>query len=330
MNLDVSTLLGVAGVVLTVLFFVVGYRQTIGARKERARAANKAAVDTIFRRLTLEDKFDINQFAINRLLSGWALESRVRLGDMLSIDQIYSLLLCRSVESDYLSAEQRIAVLGRLDEFFKETQEKSIAIISSRKESWDETGWLAIASASAAMITSSVAALALFNESKALEHVINGTDKNLLIMFVAIASGVVLTAFVLATFTRLRESTRSTNETAQSGGFEHAFIEKARQINPNVKAHLRWPDLSFEDDVGKVAVELKGALEPMSMSQLRILISDVERCAEIDGYTCVLIVSAVRQNTHAKECETDRIKIVRPTEALQRIRAARHKDKAAT
>lgn len=67
-NIDLSTLLGVVGVALTILFFVVGYRQTIGARKERARAANKAATDAIFRRLTLEEKFETDPPAVNRLL----------------------------------------------------------------------------------------------------------------------------------------------------------------------------------------------------------------------------------------------------------------------
>jgi hypothetical protein len=79
MNFDPSIMLGAVGVALTILFFVVGYRQTIGARKERARAANKTATDAIFRRLTLEEAFETDSLSVNRLLYGWAIEARVRL-----------------------------------------------------------------------------------------------------------------------------------------------------------------------------------------------------------------------------------------------------------
>ena len=75
MSIDLSTVLGVLGVILTILFFFIGYRQTIGARKERARAANKSASDALFRRLTLESQFVIGFTDINKILSGFALDA---------------------------------------------------------------------------------------------------------------------------------------------------------------------------------------------------------------------------------------------------------------
>lgn len=42
------------GVLVSVVFFVIGYRQTIGARKERAAAANRAVYKALLRRLVLE------------------------------------------------------------------------------------------------------------------------------------------------------------------------------------------------------------------------------------------------------------------------------------
>ena len=66
--MDISLILSVLGVVLTVAFFVVGYRQTIGARKERARAANKELVVTLFRRFTLEKTFETSLEGIEKIV----------------------------------------------------------------------------------------------------------------------------------------------------------------------------------------------------------------------------------------------------------------------
>ena len=60
MNFDISTFTGVLGVVLTVVFFAIGYRQTIGGRKERATSANKHLAEALFRRLALDEHFPIN------------------------------------------------------------------------------------------------------------------------------------------------------------------------------------------------------------------------------------------------------------------------------
>ena len=74
MGFDVATIASILGILLTVAFFAIGYRQTIGARKERARAARKSAVDTLFRRLSLEPNFVMDRGQLRKVVEGWALD----------------------------------------------------------------------------------------------------------------------------------------------------------------------------------------------------------------------------------------------------------------
>ena len=48
-------LLGIAGIAISVGLFFVGYRQTIGAKKERIRSANDETEKILVRRIVLEE-----------------------------------------------------------------------------------------------------------------------------------------------------------------------------------------------------------------------------------------------------------------------------------
>jgi len=95
MSFDLPTMLSVVGVVLTVVFFVVGYRQTIGARRERTRAANKGIVDALFKRLTLEPAFSLGLTEIEKLRVGGALSASINISDMMKPSDIEALFLTR-------------------------------------------------------------------------------------------------------------------------------------------------------------------------------------------------------------------------------------------
>ncbi|WP_076915310.1 MULTISPECIES: hypothetical protein [unclassified Pseudoalteromonas] len=43
------------GILVSLILFVIGYRQTIGAKKERSKNANISIIRTIMRRMVLED-----------------------------------------------------------------------------------------------------------------------------------------------------------------------------------------------------------------------------------------------------------------------------------
>lgn len=246
---------------------------------------------------------------------------------MYSLEDLHSVLLCRVVESDYLSGDQRMSVMHRLDEYFKESPKVPTSVVEKRKASYETELWLAISSAVAAMVASSVFALFL-DRGRLIETVTNSQSKTLLEFAVLTMGMILLTAAGLALFTRLRESTRSTDEReilrARDGFvFERDFISAARGVNPSIETQQhRWPDLAFKEGGGKVAVEIKGGLDSMSTSRLRALIAETERRRDADGYTCVLIVSPTPPGSRARGIETDSVKIALPVQALDRIRAA--------
>src|SRR5260370_40809086 len=97
---------------------------------------------------------------------------------------------------------------------------------------------------------------------------------------------ILLTTASLFLFTRLRESTRSTDEREISSvrrgiAFERNFIDAARRANPSVEATEGWPDLTYNEGDQKVAVELKGRLDALPTNHLRDLVADAERrCSE--------------------------------------------------
>ncbi len=79
--------LGIAGIALSVLFFVAGYRQTIGAKKERANSANADVEKILVRRIFLES-YTPRLGDISRLLEGKARDFRVRTEDLHTLSQV--------------------------------------------------------------------------------------------------------------------------------------------------------------------------------------------------------------------------------------------------
>ncbi|RJF75053.1 hypothetical protein [Rhodopseudomonas palustris] len=140
MSMDLGTVAGLLGVALTVIFFVIGYRQTIGARKERAAATNRDIADTLLRRLTLESTFQITYHDIDRFAAGKTLENRVKRSDSLSVEELLVLLYSRVVSSDYIGTDQRQQLLDKINKCFKsESQDEGrlnrIELVSERATS---------------------------------------------------------------------------------------------------------------------------------------------------------------------------------------------------
>jgi hypothetical protein len=258
MSIDLPTLLSVLGVVLTIVFFAVGYRQTIGARRERARAANKNISDTLLRRFTLELQFLAGPSEVNKILAGFAIDARVRISDIYSLGEIEALLLFRVVESDYISAEQRNDIIKRFEERFKQTPRSTSSREEPRNQNWLRSElWLAIASAATALVGTVFGFLftSKFNG--------NFSTGALIAIFLSISGLIALTAAALILFVRLRENAASADEPeilVQSRGFnfERDFTEAARSENPTVASVPgNWADFSFISGDKRIAVDAK-------------------------------------------------------------------------
>ena len=79
--------LGIAGILLSVVFFIVGYRQTIGAKKERVTSAN-TEVERILVRRVFSETYVPRLADVSRILEGKARDFRVRTTDLHTESQV--------------------------------------------------------------------------------------------------------------------------------------------------------------------------------------------------------------------------------------------------
>lgn len=105
------------GIFVSVFLFILGYRQTIGARKERVKACNEKLIETILRRIILE-KYTPKKEDVKRLIEGKARDYKVKQKDLLSEDQILNTIYTRIFENDLISQGQRDENIERLTALF--------------------------------------------------------------------------------------------------------------------------------------------------------------------------------------------------------------------
>lgn len=103
------------GIFVSVFLFILGYRQTIGARKERVKSCNEKLIETILRRIILE-KYTPKKGDVKRLIEGKARDYKVKQKDLLSEDQILNTIYTRIFENDLISQQQRDENIERLSE----------------------------------------------------------------------------------------------------------------------------------------------------------------------------------------------------------------------
>lgn len=110
LNAYLQTAIGIA---VSIVLFLVGYRQTVGARKERARAANASLQRALLRRVVLEGYTPLG-VDVDRLIEGKAREFQVRAADLLSGDQVLVDLFTAVFDSDLIAPPQRADIEDRL------------------------------------------------------------------------------------------------------------------------------------------------------------------------------------------------------------------------
>lgn len=111
-------LLGAFGIIVSVGLFLVGYRQTIGARKERITSANADLTRILLRRVVLEDLSPARD-DIERLRDGKSREFRVGVSDMLLAVELMNTIYTQIVENDFISPDVRKGIIERIRPFLE-------------------------------------------------------------------------------------------------------------------------------------------------------------------------------------------------------------------
>lgn len=107
------------GILVSVFLFLLGYRQTIGARKERIKTANEKLIETILKRIILEN-YCPKREDILRIIEGNARNYKVKPKDLLNIDQVANIIYTKIFENDLITQEQRDKNIERLTTLFND------------------------------------------------------------------------------------------------------------------------------------------------------------------------------------------------------------------
>lgn len=262
MSFDLGTLSGILGVVLTIVFFFIGYRGTIGARKERAAAANREIIDTLLRRFTLDTSFALQYDEIQRFVAGKALSNRVKLADVYSMDEIFSLLYSYVIGSDYVGPKIRKSVLEKLNKCFKAPTEAQFAYDGATLQRADKVRSyieILLGIGSALLAAAASVATAAVGTKGWFEGLSFASLRWALLVAVGLSA---LTAIALVLFSRLRDRATATKPDEFS-----SILPKAHEFETRVAERLRAIGIPFSQhkDVDfvisfkdrKVAVELK-------------------------------------------------------------------------
>ena len=214
------------GILVSILLFLMGYRQTIGAKKERIRAANGKLIDVILKRIILE-KYTPQKNEIKRLVEGVARDYKINYEELLNIDQILNTLYTRIFENDLISKEQREENLERLSCLFTikgeckqhEVYQMLALNENKRKKDWNNIV-LILGTASALLGTFLTSFNSILN---------NLTDDLYTILLSVIAS--LFAIIVTYSFLRLKGNQENDNETVSKSFFSDAVKFEERVIH---------------------------------------------------------------------------------------------------
>lgn len=113
------------GIVVSVILFLLGYRQTIGADKERARAASEAVYRAILKRVALED-YQPRLIDITRLVEGKAQQFQVKPKSLVTPEQLMSRLYADIYDNELIGPSVRGEIQKRVETALDELAKRDL------------------------------------------------------------------------------------------------------------------------------------------------------------------------------------------------------------
>jgi HJR/Mrr/RecB family endonuclease len=289
-----DTFLAVLGILVSFILFFIGYRQTVGAKKERIAACNTELEKILLRRIVLEG-YTPTRIDIERLVEGKARDFRVHSDDLLSVAQILNSVYTRIVESDLIPAEQRHSITERITPTLAESEAKPVEDVERTLA--ERHRFLSATTAAVgvmAVLASTVGALIT-----ALPDLANldTTQPTLFKTFLATAAAslAVITLFVVSYRIRASQEDVATKgtEVEQYVRFESLVASALRKlgfaIRPTPPSYLG--DFLVERDGKKYVVEVKSWPRRVPTRVLAELAERLKRTAGEVGADEVLIVT---------------------------------------
>lgn len=118
MELTGEVLLTCLGIAVTIITFIVVYKQTIGVRKERAKNAFNEIIKSIYRNLMIDTILPTYD-ELNRVISSKIYEHRIKTNDLpLEIDFINT-VYTKVIENEFLKTNKKNQLLEKISDLIK-------------------------------------------------------------------------------------------------------------------------------------------------------------------------------------------------------------------
>ena len=306
-------MLGIIGIAVSVGLFLIGYRKTVGAKKERIAGANAELAKILVRRIVLE-KYAPSEAHLARLIEGKARDYRVRPGELLSETQLLNTIYTRIVESDLIPAEQRNEILDRIAPALSASEIAPVPEqIVEEVETSDRLARRTRADvALMAVMTSMVGGLvAVAPDIREFQARI----PELLPAIAAIALASLGVIAALYTVLRLRATQEEVSGKTREVSHYLRFEEQVRELLERLAGRVRVPnpreagDFLIEQGGRSILVEVKAWSRPVPSAILRRIAHRLREALNQTGATEAVIVTT-GPIPHAKEVLPEEVKLM--------------------
>ncbi len=316
------------GIAVSILLFWLSYRQTIGAKKERTKNANKSLHRAVMRRMVLEDytpKFK----DISRVLEGKAREFNTSMNDMLSEEQVLNSIFTEVFDSDLISPSQRVEIETRLDSLFLNLEKQSgISSMQEFKilnvENKKKRDSIAVLAVSVSMVGASTSVLYSYIKDPAaiissnLEWVSSGLG-----VFI-----VSLTMLSLISIIRKQKDDASSPSRSSSmisaASFEIDVAKAIEKSDYTYKSEPRVgkfrPDFVINTENKSVVIEAKSWGDVVPLSIMKKTLNMLESMSNEDGIDSVILVTKKAVPIKGFNSENNKVKVVSMSEFVTMLK----------
>lgn len=314
------------GIMVSLVLFVIGYRQTIGAKKERSKNANNSIMRTIMRRMVLED-YSPTYKDIGRLVEGKAREFQVSSNDIFSEEQILNSLYTEVFDSDLISPSQRIEIENRINAVFEVIEREPVKPtfsdfqqLKQEKERRKESLTAMVLSAS--MLGALSSAMYSFYEAQSFQ-----LDFLVPALGVLVGSITMLTA--LTVYRRSKEVETLPSRVVSSVLASEFEADIAKMLVKNGFKFMIEPDLDgirpdFLVSVNgkQIAIEAKSWQGPVPLHHLRRTIDYLHRLVSMNGIDRAILVTRKKGGVPTGIIEDKNISVVSINELISNLKEA--------
>jgi len=313
------------GIGVSVVLFLLGYRQTIGAKKERAKNANQSVHRAVMRRMVLEN-YSPTYSDISRILEGKAREFRVSINDLLSEDQMLNSLYTEVFDSDLISPSQRVEIEDRLERLFQEQERKPdsdsyIDVAELRLEkSRSKDAIFRMALAASVMGAGSSLFYRFLKEPVAI-------DFNWLLSGLGVLAASIVAVTAAFLFQRSKEADISISRRPTflaEASFEVDLAKMIEKSNIPYKTQpmvggLR-PDFLLEVGPENVVVEAKSWDDVVPLTRVKSAIDYLHRLVEMQGVDRAILVTKKRPPIRGFESEAKKVQVLSQSEFMNYLK----------